>query len=258
VAVVEVAHLVKRYRGARSNAVDDISFDVADGEFCCLLGPNGAGKTTTVSILTTTLPATSGSVRVAGIDARADRAGVRRQIGVVFQQPALDQNLSAEENLRLHAILSGLYRWRPAWRLMPSGYRAQVGQVADILGLSDLLGRPVRTLSGGQRRRLEIVRALMHAPRVLLLDEPTTGLDPEGRRDLWTYLAGVRRSLGTTIVLTTHYLPEAETADRAVVLVAGSIVAHGSPAELTGRYGGRSLEEAYLALVGGPAAAAAQ
>lgn len=247
---VEVTHLVKRYRGGARNAVDDISFHVAAGEFCCLLGPNGAGKTTTVSILSTTLAPTSGSARVAGLDVSTDQAAVRRQIGVVFQQPSLDQNLTAEENLRLHAILYGLYWWRPAHRLMPSGYRAHVQQIAGVLGLCDQLGQPVRTLSGGQRRRLEIVRALMHAPRVLFLDEPTAGLDPEGRRHLWSYLAEVRSALGTTIVLTTHYLAEAEAADSAWVLVNGAIVAHGSPAELTDRYGAQSLEDAYLTLVG--------
>ncbi len=247
---IEVERLVKRYRGASRNAVDDVSFQVADGEFCCLLGPNGAGKTTTLSVLTTTLQQTSGTVRIAGRDVSADQAGVRRQIGVVFQQPALDQNLTAEENLRLHAVLYGLHRWRPAYRMMSAGYRAQVQQVADILGMSDLLGQPVRKLSGGQRRRLEIVRALMHDPRVLFLDEPTTGLDPQGRRSLWAYLANARARLGITILLTTHYLAEAETADAACVLIGGVIVDRGSPADLRRRHGGQSLEDAYLALLG--------
>jgi ABC-2 type transport system ATP-binding protein len=252
VAAITVEHLVKRYRGASRNAVDDISFEVEDGAFCCLLGPNGAGKTTTMSILTTTLTATSGTVAVAGADVAADQAAVRRQIGVVFQQPALDQNLSAEENLRLHAILYGLHLWRPSERLMSRAYREQVRDVAGILGLTGLLDRPVRTLSGGQQRRLEIVRALMHNPRVLFLDEPTTGLDPEGRRSLWSYLAGVRVRLGTTILLTTHYLAEAETADLAYVLINGAIVDQGSPAELTQRQSARSLEDAYLALLDDP------
>src|SRR5262245_60422379 len=170
---VDVDHLVKRYRGTGRNAVDDISFQVAYGEFFCLLGPNGAGKTTTIAILTTTLEPTSGVVRIAGRDIAGDQAGVRRQIGVVFQQPALDQNLTAEENLRLHALLYGMYRWRPLYRMMPAAYRTQVAEVAGILGIADLLGQPVRSLSGGQRRRLEIVRALMHRPGVLFLDEPT-------------------------------------------------------------------------------------
>ena len=250
VPVIEVTDLVKRYRGAERNAVDGISFQVASGEFCCLLGPNGAGKTTTIAILTTTLEPTSGRVRIAGRDIADDQAGVRRQLGVVFQQPALDQNLTAEENLRLHAVLYGMYRWRPLYRMMPAAYRTQVAEVADILGMSDQLGRPVRSLSGGQRRRLEIVRALMHRPGVLFLDEPTAGLDPQSRRSLWAYLRQTRERFGTTILLTTHYLEEAESADAACVIVAGRIVDRGSPAELKERHGGRSLEDAYLTLLG--------
>jgi ABC-2 type transport system ATP-binding protein len=249
VSAIEVAGLVKRYRGADRNAVDGISFQVASGEFCCLLGPNGAGKTTTIAILTTTLEPTSGLVKISGRDIAVDQAGVRRQIGVVFQQPALDQNLTAEENLRLHALLYGLYPWRPLYRMMPAGYRTQVAEVAGLLGMSDLLGRPVRSLSGGQRRRLEIVRALMHRPAVLFLDEPTAGLDPQSRRSLWAYLRTARSQSGTTVLLTTHYLEEAEAADVACVIVAGRIVDRGSPAELKQRHGTRSLEDAYLTLV---------
>jgi ABC-2 type transport system ATP-binding protein len=246
---IDVRGLVKRYRGARANAVDGISFEVQGGQFFCLLGPNGAGKTTTVSILTTVLEPTAGEIRIAGRDVTSDQAGVRREIGVVFQQPALDQNLTAEENLRLHAVLYGLYRWRPLYRWMPAAYRRQVQDTAAVLGLADLLGRPVRILSGGQRRRLEIVRALMHEPRVLFLDEPTAGLDPQSRRSLWAHLAEARARLGTTILLTTHYLEEAETADAACVLARGRIVDRGSPAELRQRHRAGSLEDAYLALL---------
>jgi ABC-2 type transport system ATP-binding protein len=246
---IEVTGLVKRYRGATANAVDGISFEVRSGQFFCLLGPNGAGKTTTVSILTTVLEPTAGAVRIAGLDARADQAGVRREIGVVFQQPALDQNLTAEENLRLHAMLYGLHPWRPLYRWMPAAYRSQVRQAASVLAMEDLLGRPVRSLSGGQRRRLEIVRALMHKPRVLFLDEPTAGLDPQSRRSLWEHLAAARAQLGTTMLLTTHYLGEAEAADAACVLARGRIIDRGSPTELKHRHGARSLEDAYLALL---------
>jgi len=246
---IEVAHLVKRYRGAVRDAVDDVSFAVRPGELFCLLGPNGAGKTTTVSILTTVLRQTSGRVRIGGHDLDADQGGVRREIGVVFQQPALDQNLTAEENLRLHAVLYGLYPWRPLHRWMAAGYRARVQASAGLLGIGDLLGDPVRSLSGGQRRRLEIARALMHDPRVLFLDEPTAGLDPQSRRDLWAHLRRTRQQLGTTILLTTHYLAEAEAADVACVLHGGRIIEHGSPAELRQRHGASSLEDAYLALL---------
>jgi ABC-2 type transport system ATP-binding protein len=246
---IEVDHLVKRYRAATANALDGISFEVPEGQLFCLLGPNGAGKTTTVSVLTTTLAPTSGRVRIAGLDLATEQGLVRRQLGVVFQQPSLDLNLTAEENIRLHAILYGLYPWRPLYRLMPAGYRRQVNDMANVLDLSDLLGRRTRALSGGQRRRLEIVRALMHRPAVLFLDEPTAGLDPESRRSLWAYLARARAALRTTVFLTTHYLAEAETADAVCVLAGGRIIERGSPAEVKERQARATLEDAYLQLV---------
>jgi ABC-2 type transport system ATP-binding protein len=232
---VEVVHLIKRYRGAHQNAVDDISFDVPAGQLFCLLGPNGAGKTTTVSILTTTLAPTSGQVRIAGRDLATEQAKVRRELGIVFQQPSLDLNLTAEENIRLHAVLYGLYPWRPSFRLMPAGYRDQVHEVARVLSVSDFLGQPARVLSGGLRRRLEIVCALLHRPAVLFLDEPTAGLDPESRRSLWAYLRQAREAFGTTVFLTTHYLEEAEAADAVCVLASGTIIERGSPAEVKAR-----------------------
>ena len=258
-SAIEVEALVKRYRGADRNAVDGVSFSVSEGQFFGLLGPNGAGKTTVTSILTTTLSSTSGSVRIAGRDLADDRAGIRRQVGVVFQQPSLDVNLTGEENVRLHAVLYGLYPWRPVRRMMPASYHHRVDELADMLGARDALDRPVRTLSGGTRRKLEIVRALMHRPSVLFLDEPTTGLDPEARNDLWTYLNGVRAQHGTTIFLTTHYLAEAETADCLCVLSDGRVIEHGSPAEIKARHTtiapprqlGPSLEDTYLALLDG-------
>jgi ABC-2 type transport system ATP-binding protein len=235
VAAVEVTHLVKRYRGARRDAVGDISFDVPEGQLFCLLGPNGAGKTTTVSILTTTLAPTSGRASVAGRDLETQQAQVRSEIGVVSQQPSLDLNLTAEENIRLHAVLYGLYPWRPRYRLMPAGYRREVQDMAGVMDISGSLGRRTRSLSGGQRRRLEIVRALMHRPRVLFLDEPTAGLDPASRRDLWAYLRQERARAGTTVVLTTHYLEEAEAADSVCVLAGGKIIERGRPAEVKER-----------------------
>jgi ABC-2 type transport system ATP-binding protein len=202
-AVVEVERLVKRYRGASANAVDGISFQIDAGAFFALLGPNGAGKTTTLSILTTTLVPTSGRIRIAGVDVRQDPAAVRRQIGIIFQNPSLDMNLSGEENVRLHATLYGLYPYRPAYRLMPAAYRQHVADMAALLGVESAMFQPVHKLSGGMRRKLEIIRGLMHRPRVLFLDEPTTGLDAESRRSLWSYLAAIRRREETTIVLTT-------------------------------------------------------
>jgi ABC-2 type transport system ATP-binding protein len=249
VTAVEVTHLVKRYRGADRNAVDDISLDVPEGQLFCLLGPNGAGKTTTLSILTTTLAPTSGRVRIAGRDLATEQARVRREVGIVFQQPSLDLNLTAEENIRLHAVLYGLYPWRPCFRLMPPGYRRLVHDLAGVLDISGILGQRARVLSGGLRRRLEIVRALTHRPAVLFLDEPTAGLDPESRRSLWAYLRQARAAYGTTVFLTTHYLEEAEAADAVCVLARGKIIERGSPAQVKARQRSATLEDAYLALV---------
>jgi ABC-2 type transport system ATP-binding protein len=166
------------------------------------------------------------------------------------RQPALDANLTAEENIRLHAVLYGLYPWRPWYRLMPTAYRQQVRDLSDILGIAASLGRPVRSLSGGTRRKLEIVRALLHRPRVLFLDEPSTGLDPQSRRSLWSHLRETRAQNGTTIVLTTHYLEEAESADAVCVLTHGRIAERGTPAEIKTRHASPTLEEAYLTMLG--------
>jgi ABC-2 type transport system ATP-binding protein len=230
--VIRVQNLVKRYRKAQHNAVDGISFDVGRGEFFALLGPNGAGKTTTISILTTTLTPTSGLASIGGRDIVAEAAAVRREVGIIFQRPSLDLNLTAEENVRLHAVLYGLYPYAPAYRLMASGYRAQLQELAALLDLEQEIFAPVRTFSGGMRRKLEIVRSLIHKPKVLFLDEPSAGLDAPTRRTLWDHLATVRRERGTTIFLTTHYLEEAEQADRICVIDHGRVAAEGSPAAL--------------------------
>jgi len=238
---IRVEDLVKRYRKADRNAVDGISFDVAAGEFFALLGPNGAGKTTTISILTTTLAPTSGRVAIGGRDIVAEASAVRREVGIIFQRPSLDLNLTAEENVRFHAILYGLYSYAPTYALMAAGYRRQVAELAGLLGIDDEMGKPVRTFSGGMRRKLEIVRSLIHRPHVLFLDEPTAGLDTPTRRTLWEYLASVRRDLGTTVFLTTHYLEEAEQADQVRIIDHGRIVAAGSPAELKAQLTGETL-----------------
>jgi ABC-2 type transport system ATP-binding protein len=230
---IEVEGLVKRYRKADRNAVDGVSFRVEAGEFFALLGPNGAGKTTTLSMLTTTLLPTGGRAFIDGLDIVADAAAVRQRVGIIFQRPSLDKNLTGEENVRFHAILYGLYPYAPSYHLMPSAYRRQVEEWAELLDLGRDVFRPVKTYSGGMLRKLEIVRSLVHRPRVLFLDEPTTGLDAPSRRALWSYLRDVRAEHGTTIVLTSHYLEEAEQADRICVIDAGRIVATGSPAELT-------------------------
>jgi ABC-2 type transport system ATP-binding protein len=248
-SAIEVTGLVKRYRRATTNAVDGLSFAVDDGALFCLLGPNGAGKTTTISIITTVLTATTGRVTVAGFDLDRQPGRIRGAIGVVAQQPSLDANLTAEENLRLHAVLYSRYPWRPTYRLMPVAYRRQVAELADVLDIGAILRTPVRKLSGGTRRRLELVRALLHHPRVLFLDEPTTGLDPQSRTKFWTYVAAIRSAYRTTVVLTTHYLAEAEPADALCVIDHGRIIATGTPSDLTGAHRAASLEQAYLQLL---------
>ena len=230
--VIDVRDLVKRYRKADRNAVDGVSFSVYPGEFFALLGPNGAGKTTTISILTTTLAPTSGRVDIGGADAIHQAAAVRRQVGIIFQKPSIDRNLSGEENVRFHAILYGLYPYRPFFRMMPAEYRNQVTDLAALLGLGDEIFKPLKKLSGGMMRKLEIIRGLMHRPKVLFLDEPTAGLDAASRRNLWDYLKGVREQSDTTVFLTTHYLDEADEADRICILDKGKVVKIGTPDEL--------------------------
>ena len=239
--VIQVDRLVKTYQKARKPAVDGISLDVAAGEFFAFLGPNGAGKTTTISILTTTLAKTSGTARIGGHDLDTEAQAVREEIGVLFQKASLDQALSAEENVRLHAAVYGLYPYRPFHRFMPAAYRRQVRELAELMGIADLMGKPVKTLSGGMQRRLEVMRSLMHAPRILFLDEPTQGLDAMSRRALWTHLQQVRKERGTTLFLTTHYIEEAESADRVCVLNHGRIAMLDTPAGLKQRLTGRHL-----------------
>ncbi len=231
-AAVTISHLVKQYKNSQIPAVDDISLTVDQGEFFTFLGPNGAGKTTTISILNTTLAKTSGEVHVAGFDLDTHAEQVRRSIGVIFQNPSLDANLTAEENVRFHAMLYGIYPFALSYQLMPKAYKTKVAELADLLHLQDALHKPIKELSGGMKRKLEIIRGLMHQPKVLFLDEPTTGLDPESRRSLWQYLDGVRKEHGTTIFLTTHYLDEAEKADRVCIINHGKIVSLTTPAAL--------------------------
>lgn len=241
--VVQVENLTKRYKGAKTCAVDGISFSVAAGEFFTLLGPNGAGKTTTISILTTTLSPTSGTARIAGYDIQREAAQVRQNVGIIFQQPSLDSNLTAEENIRFHAVLYGLYPFRPTFSTMPRPYRQQVMDLAALLGLENEMSKPVKKFSGGMRRKLEIIRSLLHKPAILFLDEPTAGLDPVSRRTLWEYLRQVRQERGTTVFLTTHYLDEAEEADKACIINHGQIVAYGAPHEVKAQ-----LTETYLVI----------
>lgn len=239
--VIEVSHLVKRYKGACKDSVSDVSFYVEEGSFFSLLGPNGAGKTTTISILTTLLSNTSGSVTIAGHDVEKEPDAVRKQIGVIFQNPSLDKNLTAEENIRFHANLYNLYPFMPSFQLMPDEYKQKVQTLAEVVGLENDINKPVKDLSGGMKRKLEIIRSLMHNPRVLFLDEPTTGLDPVSRSNVWKYLQEIRKQQDITIFLTTHYLEEAEGSDYICIIDEGTIVAKGSPTEIK-----ESLIENYI------------
>ena len=231
-SMIEVNNLVKQYKSAKTAAVDDVSFKVQEGEFFAFLGPNGAGKTTTISILTTTLSKTSGEVRIAGFDVEKDAREVREKVGIIFQQPSLDPQLTAEQNIRFHACLYGMCGYRPSFKMMPAAYRNKVLELAEIVGIEDALFKPIKKLSGGMQRKLEIIRSLIHTPDVLFLDEPTQGLDAVSRRSLWQYINDVRNRYGTTVFLTTHYIDEAENVDTVCLINNGRIASCCSPEEM--------------------------
>jgi ABC-2 type transport system ATP-binding protein len=218
---IEVIGLRKSFGDV--DAVRGVDFDVPTGEVFGFLGPNGAGKTTTINMLCTLARPTSGTARVAGHDVVGQRDDVRRNIGLVFQDPTLDGYLTAAQNLRLHAELYGVASELVAPRMR---------QMLEMVGLWERRGVPVRTFSGGMRRRLEIARGLMHSPRVLFLDEPTIGLDPQTRASIWSYIRLLRETEEITIFMTTHYMDEAEFCDRIAIMDHGAIVALDSPAAL--------------------------
>lgn len=218
---IHVHDLTKRY-GAHV-AVRGVSFDVDDGAVFAFVGTNGAGKSTTIGCLTTVLPFDSGDVRVLGHDVTREGERVRARIGVVFQESILDPILTARENLRLRARLAGVRGAR---------IDARIAEVAELIGLEDFLDRRYGTLSGGQRRRVDVARALVHEPRILFLDEPTAGLDPASRALVWRTLHELRGRGDLTVFLTTHYLEETEEADRVCIVDDGRIVADDTPARL--------------------------
>jgi ABC-2 type transport system ATP-binding protein len=230
--ILEVTHLTKQYDKSKAPAVDDISFAVKEGEFFAFLGPNGAGKTTTISILTTTLAKTSGEVVIAGYDVEKQAKEVREKVGIIFQKPSIDRQLTAEENVRFHACLYGVYAYRPMFKMMPKEYRDRVMELAHIVGIEDSLFKPMKKLSGGMQRKLEIVRSLIHTPKILFLDEPTQRLDAVSRRSLWDYINETRRINDTTVFLTTHYIDEAESVDNVCIINHGKIAALSSPEDL--------------------------
>ncbi|MBL9123761.1 MAG: ABC transporter ATP-binding protein [Planctomycetaceae bacterium] len=229
-AAIRIADVAHRY-GDRQ-ALDGVSLSIAPGEIFAFLGPNGSGKTTLFRLLSTLIPLQAGQIEILGADVRAATTEVRQRIGVVFQAPSLDKKLTAAENLWHQGHLYGL-----------SGQelRARSAEMLDRLGVAERAGERVEALSGGLRRRVELAKGLLHRPRVLLLDEPSTGLDPAARSDLWRYLTSLARDSGVTIAVTTHILDEAEKSDRLAILHAGQVVACDTPSALRGTVGGDSL-----------------
>jgi ABC-2 type transport system ATP-binding protein len=225
-AAIEVHELVKQYGDV--TAVAGIDFTVARGEFFAFLGPNGAGKTTTINILCTLARPTSGRARVASCDVVREPHRVRERIGIIFQDPSLDTQLTAWENLALHARVYGV----PG-----TLWRQRAEQLLRLVELWDRRHQLVRTFSGGMKRRLELVRGLLHRPEILFLDEPTLGLDPQTRRQIWSYLETLRRETGVTLFLTTHYLEEAEQCDRVAIIDHGRVIALDTPDRLKARVG---------------------
>jgi ABC-2 type transport system ATP-binding protein len=229
-AAVELDGLTFRYE--RRTAVDGLCLSVRASEIFGLLGPNGSGKTTTFRVLSTSLTGYSGSARIFGVEVASHAGCVRRQIGVVFQNPGLDRKLTALENLRHQGHLYGL---------RGPELRARIDELLDRVGCLDRKHDLIETLSSGLRRRVEVAKGLLHRPRLLLLDEPTSGLDPGARRDLWLYLAALRDRDGVTVLVTTHLLEEAERCDGLAIMHEGRRVALGTPAELKAEVGGRVL-----------------
>jgi ABC-2 type transport system ATP-binding protein len=225
-AAVEVVGLEKRF--GEIEAVRGVDFRVEPGETFGFLGPNGAGKSTTINILCTLARPTAGSARVAGHDVRTERDAVRRSIGLVFQDPTLDVDLTAEQNLRFHGELYGVPR---------AQLDRRIDDLLELVGLSERRGSVVETFSGGMKRRLEIARGLLHSPRVLFLDEPTIGLDPQSRASVWEYVRALKDSEDITVFLTTHYMDEAENCDRIAIMDSGRIVALDTPEALKAAVG---------------------
>ena len=225
--IIEIEHLSKSFGDVR--AVQDLSFHVRQGELFAFLGVNGAGKSTTISILCGQLAKDSGSVRVCGEDVEHSMEHITRHLGVVFQNSVLDQALSVRDNLRSRAALYGI---------TGKEFRTRLNELAELLDFGGLLNRTVGKLSGGQRRRIDIARALLHRPEILILDEPTTGLDPQTRKLLWDVVQTLRVSEHMTVFLTTHYMEEAADADYVVILDSGRIAAEGTPLLLKNTYTG--------------------
>jgi ABC-2 type transport system ATP-binding protein len=238
--IIEARNVVKRF--GEITAVNNISFQVKSGEIFAFLGPNGAGKSTTIKMLTTMLRPTEGELILAGHDVANERDSARKNFGIVFQDPSLDEELSAYENMELHAVLYGIPRAEQAKRI------EELMRLVELWERKDYM---IKTFSGGMRRRLEIARGLLHHPKVLFLDEPTLGLDTQTRNVLWKYVKKLSDEEGMTIFFTTHYLDEAENvAERIAIIDHGKIIVIGTTAELTKKTKTKTLEQAYLKLTG--------
>ena len=225
--IIAIEHLSKRF--GEVQAVQDLSFCVKQGELFAFLGINGAGKSTTINIMCGQLAKDSGTVRIGGADLDRDPDSIKRNLGVVFQNSVLDKDLSVQDNLQSRAALYGI---------RGKEFKKRLLELAELLEFEDLLKRTVGKLSGGQRRRIDIARALLHKPKILILDEPTTGLDPQTRSTLWRVIGALRKNEGMTVFLTTHYMEEAADADYVVILDSGRIAAEGTPLALKNTYTG--------------------
>ena len=244
--IIEISSLSKRF--GEVQAVNDLSFRVKEGELFAFLGINGAGKSTTINIMCGQLSKDSGTVQLSGVDLDSDPDSIKRNLGVVFQNSVLDKELSVQDNLQSRAALYGI---------RGKAFRERLAELAGLLEFDDLLKRTVGKLSGGQRRRIDIARALIHRPKILILDEPTTGLGPQTRSTLWQVIGDLRKNEGMTVFLTTHYMEEAADADYVVILDSGMIAAEGTPLELKNTYTGDFItvygaEESQIKQLGAP------
>jgi len=238
--IIEVKSLIKKFQTL--TAVDDISFFVTKGEIFAFLGPNGAGKSTTIKILTTLLRPTSGKVMLNGFDPLHDQDQVRKSFGIVFQDPSLDDELTAYENMEFHGVLYSVEK---------NLRERRIKELLDIVELWERKNDLVKTFSGGMRRRLEIARGLLHHPKIFFLDEPTLGLDPQTRNQIWKYILNLNKKEGITVFFTTHYMEEAEkVANRIAIIDHGKIIIQGTADELKVKTNKQSLEEAFLELTG--------
>jgi len=238
--MIQVQNLVKTF--GTFTAVNDISFDVAQGEIFAFLGPNGAGKTTTIKMLTTMLKPTSGAIELDGLNPQTQQNEARKRFGIVFQDPSLDGDLTAAENMEIHGVLYHV----------PRKVRHQrAEELLKLFELWERRGEQVKKFSGGMKRRLEIARGFLHTPKILFLDEPTLGLDPQSRNQLWGHVKKVNETEGVTVFLTTHYMDEADrVAHRIGVIDHGKLVAQGTPKAIKEQTGTESLEDAFLKLTG--------